>query len=132
MNNYQAGDTKQTTGYESSYKTGYQSSYQNGNIIISYARYTLKSIIIFTLCFSLGIIIDTQFSKIQARNPEINPFFLAIMQLLTVISVTFILNKMKFYHIFFETYNPNILFSSFLFSLQSTMVKNFKVTLGLL
>lgn len=123
MNNYQVVDT---------IKPSYQFSYPNGNIIISYTKYTLKSIIIFTICFSLGIIIDTEFSKIQARNPDINPFFLAIMQLLTVISVTFILNKMNFYHIFFETYNPNILFSSFLFSLQSTMVKNFKVTLGLL
>ena len=131
MNNYQAGDTIQITS-ANGYQTGYTSSYKNGNIIISYARYTFKSIIIFTLCFSLGIIIDTEFSKIQARNPGINPFFLAVIQLLTIISVTFILNKMKFYHIFFETYNPNILFSSFLFSLQSTMVKNFKITLGLL
>lgn len=122
MNNYQAVDTVQITS---------TNGYQNGNIIISYTKYTLKSIIIFTLCFSLGIIIDTEFSKIQAKNPEINPFFLAVIQLLTIISVTFILHKMKFYHIFFETYNPNILFSSFLFSLQSTMVKNFKITLGL-
>ena len=107
------------------------STYQNGNIVISYLNYTLKSIVIFTLCFSLGIIIDAEFKKIQLKYPNSSPLFLAIMQLLTIISVTFLLHKMKFYYIFLETYNPNILFSSFLFSLQSTMVKNFKTALCL-
>lgn len=100
------------------------------NIISIYATYTLKSIIIFTLCFFLGVIIDTQFAKIQKKYTRSNPLFMGILQLLTVITVTFILHKLKFYHIFLETYNPNILFSSFLFSLQSNMINNFKNSLG--
>lgn len=99
-------------------------------IINEYTTYTVKGIVIFTLCFVLGIIIDTQFNKLQSKYPRANKLMLGILQLLTVISVTFILHELKFYHIFLETYNPNILFSSFLFSLQSTMINNFKSTLG--
>jgi hypothetical protein len=99
-------------------------------IITLYTTYTLKSIIIFTLCFVLGVIIDNQFSKIQSKYPKANRLMLAILQLLTIITVTFMLGRLKFYHIFLEIYNPNILFSSFLFSLQSNMINNFKNGLG--
>ena len=98
------------------------------SIIVSYTTYTVKSIIIFTLCFVLGIQIDTQFNKLQSKYPKANKLMMGILQLLTIISVTFILNQLHFYNIFLEEYNPNILFSSFLFSLQSTMINNFKLS----
>lgn len=96
----------------------------------SYITYTSKSIIIFTLCFILGVIIDEQFRKLQSKYSKSNKLIMGILQLLTIISVMFILNELEFYDIFLEYYYPRTLMSTFLFNLQVTMINNFKLSLG--
>jgi hypothetical protein len=96
---------------------------------MNYIEYIMQSLKVFIFCFILGVIIDNQFKYIQ-ENYNINAFILAISQLITMISVTYIIYKYKIFKLFFESYGPHILFSSFLFSLQTTMINNFKSILS--
>lgn len=91
-----------------------------------YTDYTLKSLQVFILCFILGTFIDNQFHKYQESNPNSNRTLLAFIQLVTIITITYILHTVQFLQQFFEEYTPNVLFSSFLLSLQSNMIDNFK------
>ena len=54
---------------------------------------------------------------------------LAFAQLSTIIVVAYFLHRLNLFHSYFETYTPHVLFSSFLFGLQGTMVSNFRVIL---
>jgi hypothetical protein len=96
---------------------------------MKYAEYVIESLKVFVFCFILGITIDKQFKFIQ-DNYNVNKVTLAICQLLTIITVTYIIYKYKIFRLFFESYSPHILFSSFLFSLQNTMIDNFKYILN--
>lgn len=96
---------------------------------MNYTEYVIESLKVFVFCFVLGIIVDNQFKFLQA-NYNINRLILAIMQLVVIITVTYIIYKYKIFRIFFESYSPHILFSSFLFSLQTTMIDNFKYILN--
>lgn len=91
-----------------------------------YIDYTLKSLQVFILCFILGTFIDTQFRKYQESTKEPNPILIGFIQLVTIISITYVLQTVQFLQQFFEEYTPNVLFSSFLLSLQSNMIDNFK------
>lgn len=91
-----------------------------------YIDYTLKSLQVFILCFILGTFIDTQFRKYQESTKEPNPILIGFIQLVTIISITYVLQTVQFLQQFFEEYTPNVLFSSFLLSLQSNMINNFK------
>jgi amino acid permease len=94
-----------------------------------YIHYLAQSLQVFIACFILGTFIDTQFHNLQNQYPNINPLYLAIAQLITIISTTYFLHQIKFFHNFFEEYSPNVLFSSFLLALQSNMIDNFKKVL---
>lgn len=94
-----------------------------------YIDYLFKSLQVFIFCFTLGTLIDTQFRNYQNSIKNINnskKIFLAFLQLLIIISTTYFLHTVKFFHQFFEEYTPNVLFSTFLLSLQSNMISNFK------
>lgn len=96
---------------------------------MKYITYTLKSLNVFILCFLLGTLIDTQFHKYQASIENISSLqklVIGLFQLVIIITVTYTLNTIKFFHNFFEEYSPNVLFSTFLLSLQSNMITNFK------
>lgn len=96
---------------------------------MKYIEYTLKSLNVFILCFLLGTFIDNLFHKYQDSLKNISSsqkLFIGLFQLVTIITVTYILNTLKFFHSFFEEYSPNVLFSTFLLSLQSNMITNFK------
>lgn len=96
---------------------------------MKYIEYTLKSLNVFILCFLLGTFIDNLFHKYQESLKNISSLqklLIGLFQLVTIITVTYTLNTIKFFHNFFEEYSPNVLFSTFLLSLQSNMISNFK------
>jgi hypothetical protein len=93
---------------------------------MEYTTYLLKSLQVFIICFFLGTFIDQQFHRLQKSYTEANQFIFGFSQLLVVITVTYLLHINRFFHSFFEEYSPNVLFSTFLLSLQSNMIYNFK------
>jgi hypothetical protein len=94
----------------------------------TYFTYSIK---IFLLAFILGKSIDNIFIIIQKKTAEykINKIFYGILQLVFVILVSFYL------HIFtnnqvsdeLQIYSPSVLFSSFIFAVQTNMMKNLDV-----
>ena len=87
----------------------------------NYYEYITSSLYIFTLCFIFGILLDRLFQILTMKyNNYIFP--LAILQLFSVITLSYVLQK----HIYLESYDPHVLFSTFLFSLQLTMITNLK------
>lgn len=91
-----------------------------------YIHYILKSFQVFIIYFFLGTFIDSYFKKLENQTPNIPYIIFSLLQLFTLISLTFILHKMQFLHSYFENYSPTLLFSSFLIGLQSNMINNFK------
>jgi hypothetical protein len=96
---------------------------------MQYLDYTFKSIQVFILCFLLGTFIDTQFHKYQNTTKNPNKLLIGLLQLIVIITITYSLHSIQFLQQFFEEYSPNVLFSSFLLSLQSNMISNFKSVL---
>ncbi len=99
-----------------------------------YTEYVVKSMQIFFFCFILGIYIDKKFYEYQNSIQNIDKFqklFIGLSQLFVIVSITYVLHSIKFFHDFFEEYTPNVLFSTFLFSLQTNMIRNFKDLLKL-
>lgn len=96
---------------------------------MKYTEYTLKSLQVFILCFILGTFIDKKFHEYQESLENPNHIIIGFIQLVTIISITYILHSVQFLQQFFEEYTPNVLFSSFLLSLQSNMINNFKRSL---
>ena len=94
-----------------------------------YIHYLSQSLQVFIACFILGTFIDTQFHNLQKLYPDVYPLYMGVAQLITIITMTYLLHKIKFFHSFFEEYSPNVLFSSFLLALQSNMIDNFKTLL---
>jgi hypothetical protein len=90
---------------------------------MNFIQYFSTSLYIFILCFIIGILIDTQFEKLQ-KIYKLHTLTSASLQLFTTISVTYILYKHSMFN--FESYSPHFIFSSFLFSLQTNMINNFK------
>jgi hypothetical protein len=95
---------------------------------MKYPTYLSKSLQVFIICFIIGTFIDSQFHKLQQKYTKANEFafIFGFAQLITIITVTYILYVNKFFHLYFEEYSPNALFSTFLLSLQSNMINNFK------
>ena len=91
-----------------------------------YFEYLYKSLQVFILCFILGSLINNLFIKIQDYFNIPMHIIFGFLQLITIISVTYILHNVQFLEHFFEEYTPNVIFSSFLLSLQTNMLNNFK------
>lgn len=94
----------------------------------TYFKYSIK---IFLLAFIIGKSIDNIFITIQKRTSEykINKIFYGIAQLISLILISYYL------HIFtnnqfsdeLQIYSPTVLFSSFIFAIQTNMMKNLDV-----
>jgi hypothetical protein len=93
---------------------------------MKYSSYLLKSLQVFIISFFIGTFIDKQFHRLQKSYTQINKLIFGFAQIITVITVTYILHTYKIFNSFFEEYSPNVLFSTFLLSLQSNMIYNFK------
>lgn len=87
--------------------------------------YIINSIIIFIFSFVFGIYINKIFEKLYDQYPDIE-LLLVFLQLFVIILLTYVLYKYKLLNFAFEYYNPHILFSSFLFSLQTQMINTLK------
>lgn len=88
-----------------------------------YSNYILQSLYVFSLSFIVGVIIDNAFTKLT-KDYNQYAFILSCLQLVTIISVSYILHEYHFNYS--ETYTPRVLFSSFLLSLQTNMITNFR------
>lgn len=91
-------------------------------------NYIINSFLIFVFSFVLGIYINRFFEFLHEKykvdkNLEL---LLAFAQLFVIILITYYLHLYKIFNLTFEYYNPHILFSSFLFSLQTNMINIFK------
>lgn len=94
-----------------------------------YKHYIIKSLQVFILCFIIGTFVDNQFELYQKNITNITKYqrlLLGFSQLFVIITITYLLNTVKFLNQFFEEYTPNVLFSTFLVSLQTNMINNFK------
>jgi hypothetical protein len=89
---------------------------------MDYKQYVLTSLQIFFSCFIIGVFVDSFFYNLQQKYNYKVVF--AFSQLITIITITFFMNK--FFYSTFEEYSPHILFSTFILSLQSNMINNFK------
>lgn len=98
------------------------------NHLKTYFTYSIK---IFLLAFIIGKSVDNIFITIQKKTAEykINKIFYGISQLIFVILISYYL------HIFtnnqfsneLQIYSPTVLFSSFIFAVQTNMMKNLDV-----
>jgi hypothetical protein len=88
-------------------------------------KYTVSSLQIFLISFIVGNLINKTFEKLQSKY-NIQPLFIAVLQLFSIIFITFYIFKYNVFYNFFEDYSPHFIFSSFLFSLQTNMIKTFK------
>ena len=84
-------------------------------------RYLTSSLYVFSTCFVIGIVLDNIFKRLTSEFPS-HTLLLAFIQLFIVIVLSFVLKK----YLKLESYTPHVLFSTFLFSLQSTMINNFR------
>ena len=89
--------------------------------------YILHSLKIFFLAFIIGKSIDNIFTAIQKKYDGLNNISFGLLQLLTVIITSYYLHMLTTYKfsVDMQIQAPNVLFSSFIFSLQSNMLKNF-------
>lgn len=94
----------------------------------NYKKYLEKSIYIFVFFFVFGIYTNHLFVIIQKKY-ETSPLLTGFLQLITIVSVIYYFHKFRVLHDFFTDYSPNVLFSTFIISLQTNMIKNFKIVL---
>ena len=94
----------------------------------TYLQYSLK---IFFLAFIIGKSSDNIFLSIQKNTSfyKINKLFYGISQLIFVIFISFYLHVLTNNQISNELqiYSPTVLFSSFIFALQTNMMKNLDI-----
>ena len=98
-------------------------------MITHFHSYFITSIKIFFLAFIIGKSIDNLFVIIQQRYPETNKLIFGILQLFVIIIAAYYLH-MSTSNQFgneMQVYSPNVLFSSFIFTIQSNMIRNFEL-----
>jgi hypothetical protein len=95
--------------------------------ITNFNIYILHSLKIFFLAFIIGKSINNIFITIQKKYDKENNILLGLLQLLVVIVTSYYLHILttRQFSSNMQIYAPNVLFSSFIFSLQSNMLKNF-------
>jgi hypothetical protein len=88
-------------------------------------KYTISSLQIFIISFMMGHLINKFFTKLQIQY-NIPPLTAGFAQLFSIIFITYFIFKYQIYFNLFEQFSPHFIFSSFLFSLQTNMINNFK------
>lgn len=92
---------------------------------MNYYTYILKSVLIFFIIFTIGLHVNKFFEKFQKRNANVHPIIIGMIHLLCIINIAYVIHGNGFAK-YFEVYTPNIMFSSFLLSLQTSMISNLK------
>jgi uncharacterized membrane protein YoaK (UPF0700 family) len=94
---------------------------------MDYIQYTRISLYIFALTLIVGTFINKVFIKIQNHFPNVDAFMISVAQLFCIITVAYIFESIHDT----EPYAPHVLFSSFLVSLQTNMLDNFRKILNI-
>jgi len=81
-----------------------------------------NSIYVFAVAFVVGTTVNNMFVRIQSQLEHPNLLVISLAQLLCIITVAYLLNKYDP----IEQYAPRSVFSSFLLTLQTNMINNFK------
>ena len=91
---------------------------------MKYLHYVKVSSIIFTVSFIIGSLINNFFKNLQKKFERSYKYAMLFgsTHLICIITIAFGLHNM--YPI--EPYAPHVLFSSFMISLQSNMIDNFR------
>lgn len=95
--------------------------------MVKFEQYFINSVVVFVVCYLCGTSIDNKFRQ-WTQQKAASPFVLACSQLTVIITLSYLLHFFHNYFLFhyaFETYTPHVLFSTFLLSLQTTMIANF-------
>lgn len=98
-------------------------------MITHFKTYFIASIKVFFLAFIIGKSIDNLFITIQQKYPKINKLIFGILQLIVIIILAYFLHifTSNTFSIEMQIYSPHVLFSSFIFALQSNMIKNLEI-----
>ncbi len=91
--------------------------------------YIFYGLYIFFITFFLGSYLNN-FMIIQQKHYSLSPFISAFIHLLTTILLMYLFHR---FHLLYleDFYSPHIVFSTFLFSLQTNMILNFKKTFNI-
>lgn len=87
-----------------------------------------SSISIFIITFFFGVLLDDQSKKIQEKY-NLTPPVAAILQLFVFLSFVYFIQQYNLLHL--EVFLPHSIFSTFMFTLQTNMIQNFKITFDL-
>lgn len=87
-----------------------------------------SSISIFIITFFFGVLLDDQSKKIQDKY-DLTPPVAALSQLFMFLSFVYVIQQYNVLHL--EIFLPNSIFSTFMFTLQTNMIQNFKTTFDL-
>jgi hypothetical protein len=88
--------------------------------------YIQNSLQIFILEFFFGMILNKIFNWIDINYPKIPKKLLGFAQLISIIALSYYLPTIsaKYWSDQEQIYTPSVLFSTFIFTLQTTMLKN--------
>lgn len=89
---------------------------------MNYFTYMRTSLYVFAVAFVVGTIINKMFIRIQSELEAPNLVVIALTQLFCIITIAYMLSNYDP----IEPYAPKFMFSSFLLSLQTNMISNFK------
>lgn len=98
---------------------------------MTFIHFFIDSFSIFIISFWIGTFIDNQFSKLSVKTNKILTLFLCFLHLSCIITVSYFLKTWYTNTTPLENYNPHILFSTFLFSLQSSLINNLRTLIVL-
>ncbi len=91
-------------------------------------KFFYSSISIFIITFFFGVLLDEQSIRIQKKY-DLSPSIAAILQLFVFLSFVYFIQQYNLLHL--EVFLPHSIFSTFMFTLQTNMIQNFKITLDL-
>lgn len=88
--------------------------------------YIKHSLQIFIFAFVFGTLLDKFFNWVDTNYNKIPKRLLGVIQLLSIITLSYYLSiiSSKYWSNQLQIYAPSVLFSSFIFTLQKTMLKN--------
>lgn len=97
---------------------------------LKYTNYLYKTLQIFISCLLLGSLVNQSFHRYQKSLKNPNVLLISFLQLITIISLSYLIYVSDYFNSYFESYSPNLILSTFLFSLQSNIFNNFNLILS--
>lgn len=88
------------------------------------SHFMYSSVKIFILTFIVGILLDKKAGEIQKRY-NLSPPVAGVSQLFAFLFIVYAIQQSGI--IYLERYLPHTIFSTFMFTLQTNMIQNFKI-----